>query len=168
SDLKKADIDLHRQILQRFFPKQADTDWQKIAVATALTKRFCLISGGPGTGKTRTVAILLAALQLKQLEQNQPLLKIALAAPTGKAAARLKESISNNLASLDLPDSLKAEVPTRASTIHSLIGINLHSDLPRHHTQNPLHLDLLVVDEASMIDLFILEKLLNALKPDTR
>ncbi|MDE3974353.1 exodeoxyribonuclease V subunit alpha [Glaesserella parasuis] len=167
-DLKKADIDLHRQILQRFFPKQADTDWQKVAVATALTKRFCLISGGPGTGKTRTVAILLAALQLKQLKQNQPLFKIALAAPTGKAAARLKEAISNNLASLDIPDSLKAEVPTRASTIHSLIGINPHSDLPRHHAQNPLHLDLLVVDEASMIDLFILEKLLNALKPDTR
>lgn len=163
-----ADTAQNRDILSRFFPRENGIDWQEVAVATALNKRFCLISGGPGTGKTRTVAMLLAALQLKQLAQNQPLLNIALAAPTGKAAARLKESINQNLRDLDLPQSLKGDVPTQASTIHSLIGIRPQQDLPKHHRKNPLHLDLLVVDEASMIDLFVLEKLLNALKPTTR
>lgn len=163
-----ANDELNKTILARFFTPQANIDWQQIAVATALAKPFCLISGGPGTGKTRTVAILLAALQLKQLMQQQAPLKIALVAPTGKAAARLKESIATNLGQLDMPQSLKESVPLQASTIHSLIGIRPYSDIPRHHAKNPLHLDLVVVDEASMIDLFVMEKLLNALKPSTR
>lgn len=165
---KNADTALDKAVLSHFFTPQPQPDWQKIAVATALAKPFCLISGGPGTGKTRTVAILLAALQLKQQKQNLPPLNIALVAPTGKAAARLKESISANLFSLDLPLSLKQQVPTNASTIHRLLGMHAQSDTPRHHQGNPLHLDLLVVDEASMIDLFVMEKLLNALKPSTR
>ena len=145
-----------KAILDHFFEPTEHIDWQRIAAATALNKRFSLISGGPGTGKTRTVARLLASLQLKQLEQKRPLLKIALAAPTGKAAARLKESIQNNLAALHLPTGL--DVPTQASTIHRLIGMRPDSDLPRHHPQNPLHIDLLWVDEAPMIDLFLMEK----------
>lgn len=158
-----------KAILAKLFPPDSETiDWQKVAVATALKQRFCLISGGPGTGKTRTVAMLLAALQLKQLELGRPLLHIALAAPTGKAAARLKESINANLQRLELPQTLKDELPSQASTIHRLIGMHPERDLPRHHAGNPLHLDVLVVDEASMIDLFVLEKLLNALKPTTR
>lgn len=164
----QADNRLNRQILERFFPPQTAIDWQKIAVATSLNQSFSLISGGPGTGKTRTVAILLAALQLKQLEQGLPPLKIALAAPTGKAAARLKESIAANLAQLELPPSLKQQVPTQASTIHTLLGIRPNSDLPEYHLTHQLSYDLLVVDEASMIDLFIMEKLFNALKPSTR
>ena len=164
-----ANVELHKQILDRFFPNEnTEIDWQKIAVATALKQPFCLISGGPGTGKTRTVAILLAALQLKQRELGLPLLHIALATPTGKAAARLKESISDNLNQLALPAELQNAVPNQASTIHSLIGITPHSDTPKHNARNPLHLDLLVVDEASMIDLFVMEKLFNALKPTTR
>lgn len=165
---KQADISLNLQVLQHFFPHQTEADWQKVAVATALNKRFCLISGGPGTGKTRTVSILLASLQLKQLTQGLFPLKIALAAPTGKAAARLKESISTNLSNLNIPNSLKSEVPIKASTIHSLIGITPYQDLPRYHSKNPLAFDLLVVDEASMLDLFTFEKLLNALKSNTR
>lgn len=165
---KNANAEQDKAILNRFFTPAAHIDWQKVAVATALNRSFCLISGGPGTGKTRTVAILLAALQLKQLENGLPPLKIALAAPTGKAAARLKESISQNLDSLALPESLKQQVPTNASTIHSLIGIRPNSDIPTHHSKNPLHLDLLVVDETSMVDLFVMEKLFNALKPTTR
>lgn len=163
-----ANLALDRQILARFFPIQNKIDWQKVAVATALKQPFCLISGGPGTGKTRTVAILLASLQLKQIELGLPPLRIALAAPTGKAAARLKESISANLQQLDLPDSIKQLVPVQATTIHTLLGFHPHRDLPEHHAQNPLHIDLLVVDEASMIDLFVMEKLMNALKADTR
>lgn len=163
-----SDYVLEKAILTRFFPSSAVQDWQKIAVATALHKSFCLISGGPGTGKTRTVAILLAALQLKQAEQHKPPLHIALAAPTGKAAARLKESIASNLDGLALPESLKQQIPTQASTLHTLLGIRPNQDRPHYHAQNPLLLDLLVVDEASMIDLFVMEKLFNALKPTTR
>lgn len=163
-----ANVTQERAILNHFFVPQQKTDWQKVAVATALSKPFCLISGGPGTGKTRTVAILLAALQLKQQQSGLSALKVALVAPTGKAAARLKASITSSLQGLVINDTLKQQVTTSASTIHRLLGINPNRDTPFYHQGNPLHVDLLVVDEASMIDLFVMEKLLNALKPTTR
>ncbi|QIW15489.1 exodeoxyribonuclease V subunit alpha [Pasteurellaceae bacterium RH1A] len=161
---------LNKAILDQIFTEAADEiDWQKIAVATALKQHFCLISGGPGTGKTRTVARLLAALQLRQHSQGLPLLNIALAAPTGKAAARLKESIQANLAELhQLPLEVQNALPVQASTLHRLLGIRPLSDEPKHHANNPLLFDLLVVDEASMIDLSLMEKLMAALKPSTR
>lgn len=164
-----ADPERVKQILADLFPtKSADTDWQAVAVATALKQPFTLISGGPGTGKTYTVVRLLAALQLMQLKQAKPLFNIALAAPTGKAASRMKEAIRDDLNSLALPASLKAQLQLEASTLHSLIGIHPLSDKPKYHAQHPLHFDVVVVDEASMIDLFLMEKLVNALKPNTR
>lgn len=166
---ENTNLEQDKKILDQLFGQASEqTDWQKIAVATALRKRFCVISGGPGTGKTRTVARLLAALQWKQLEQGSDFLKVALVAPTGKAAARLKESIIQNLASIDMPEKLKEVLPTQASTIHRLLGMQPQSDKPKYHKTNPLHLDLLVIDEASMIDLSLMEKLLNAVKPSTR
>ncbi|EIG24195.1 exodeoxyribonuclease V subunit alpha [Haemophilus paraphrohaemolyticus] len=170
TETENANVEEDRAILARLFGSaQADeTDWQKVAVATALRKRFCVISGGPGTGKTRTVARLLAALQLKQQAENKGLLNIALVAPTGKAAARLKESIIANWDELDLPWVMKEKLEINALTIHRLLGIRPQCDQPIYHQKNPLHLDLLVVDEASMIDLFLMEKLMSALKPSTR
>lgn len=164
------EIELNKRILDRVFETdQSDQiSWQKVAAATALAKKFCVISGGPGTGKTYTVVRLLAALQLKQLEQSQEPLTIALAAPTGKAAARLKESIEKDIDKLEIPTAVKQLIPNKASTIHSLLDIRPNSDIPKYNADNPLHLDLLVVDEASMIDLFVMEKLFNALKPNTR
>ncbi|QLB20138.1 exodeoxyribonuclease V subunit alpha [Vespertiliibacter pulmonis] len=161
-------IPLYQRILAPYFPEETETNWQKIAVATALQQKFSIISGGPGTGKTRTVAILLAALQQKQEELELNPLNIALVAPTGKAAARLKESISGSLLQLPLSQEQRNAIPINATTIHSLIGITPHRDKPRYNDRNPLNFDLIVVDEASMIDLFVMEKLFNALKPHTR
>ena len=170
TETENANVEENRAILARLFGSAQvnETDWQKVAVATALRKRFCVISGGPGTGKTRTVARLLAALQLKQEAENKGLLNIALVAPTGKAAARLKESIIANLDELDLPLAMKEKLEINALTIHRLLGMRPQCDQPIYHQKNPLHLDLLVVDEASMIDLFLMEKLMSALKPSTR
>ena len=170
TETENANVEEDREILERLFgaTQTDEIDWKKVAVATALCKRFCVISGGPGTGKTRTVARLLAALQLKQEVENKGLLNVALVAPTGKAAARLKESIIANLDELDLPLAMKEKMEINASTIHRLLGMRPQSDQPIYHQKNPLHLDLLVVDEASMIDLFLMEKLTSALKPSTR
>lgn len=165
----EAEIALNKTVLNQLFPPVENTVFrQKMAVATALKQRLTFISGGPGTGKTYTVAMLLAALQLKQLKQNSSPLSIALAAPTGKAAARLKESILNTIQRLAIPDYVKQLVPSKAQTIHRLLGIRPNSDKPLFNAENPLHLDLLIVDEASMIDLFLFEKLLNATKLSTR
>lgn len=168
SDNQGDDTALNKQILDRLFTQNDNNEinWQKVAVATALTKKFCLISGGPGTGKTWTVAKLLTALQLKQLEKGESPLNIALAAPTGKAAARLKESLAKEMQGE--AEEIRRLVPEKASTIHSLLGIRPNQDLPKYNANNPLHYDLLLVDEASMLDLFVMEKTFNALKPNAR
>ncbi len=136
-----------------------------------MTKRFSVISGGPGTGKTTTVAKILVLL----LEQSGIDLEIALAAPTGKAAARLKESIisSKNKGSsepgyLDCPDRVKEAIPEEASTLHRLLGFISGSPYFRHDQENPLTADIVVVDEASMVDMALMSKLLQALLPRTR
>lgn len=142
-------------------------DWQKVATATALGKKLAVITGGPGTGKTTTVTKLLLLLQ-RQAQQQ-----IRLVAPTGKAAARLSESIKASKARLaqnlcqqaDQGDLLAAlaTIPEEAETLHRLLGVIANSSQFRHHQGNPLRLDLLIVDEASMVDLPMMYKLLSAL-----
>lgn len=157
-------------ILQRYFTETAENthNWQKIAAAMALRQQCCLISGGPGTGKTYTVARLLAVIQELCLLQARPPLRIALAAPTGKAAARLTESIGRALCEMDIPAHINAVIPKESMTIHRLLGVRLFEEQPRFHRRNPLSVDLLVVDEASMIDLALMAKLLQALKPHAK
>ena len=155
-------------LLQHYFPEPPveDVDWQKVACAIAATKGFSVITGGPGTGKTTTVTKLLAILQ--SLYKAAPL-SIKLVAPTGKAAARLSESIlgaKNQLSSI--PDDIKALIPDTAQTIHRLLGVKPFTNKFRHSQSNPLHLDVLIIDEASMVDLSLMAKLIEALPAHAR
>ncbi|UXI01809.1 exodeoxyribonuclease V subunit alpha [Photobacterium sp. TY1-4] len=171
--------------LDVLIPPSACLNWQKVAAAVALTRQFAVISGGPGTGKTTTVAKLLAALVTQAMQQGDgdpqgramlpetklseiKLPEIKLVAPTGKAAARLTESIGAAVASLAVDASVKDAIPTQSSTLHRLLGAIPERVAFRHHRDNPLHLDVLVVDEASMVDLPMMARLLDALPPHAR
>lgn len=139
-------------------------DWQQIAVALALQRRLLVISGGPGTGKTTTIARLLACIV-----EQQPDARIALAAPTGKAAARMAAALRERAA--QLPAALRARLPTQAGTVHRLLGAHGSGARPggvRHAADPPLPLDVLVVDEASMLDLSLAARLLDALPEHAR
>jgi exodeoxyribonuclease V alpha subunit len=140
-------------------------DRQKLAAAVAVLRRFCVISGGPGTGKTSTVLRILAALRAQAPEQP---LRIALAAPTGKAAVRVQEAIRQQKARLNLPEALLAAIPETACTLHRLLGARPDSVYFRYSRDNPLPVDVVVVDEASMIDLAMMAKLVDALPDHAR
>lgn len=142
-------------------------DWQKLACALATRGAFSIITGGPGTGKTTTVVRLLALLQTPAVQAGQPL-RIRLAAPTGKAAARLTESISQQVQSVTVSEDVRQKIPAEVTTVHRLLGSRPGTRHFRHHAGNLLPLDVLVVDEASMIDLEMMANLLEALPPHAR
>ncbi|MEH0758580.1 exodeoxyribonuclease V subunit alpha [Vibrio sp. 16] len=168
-DQKLAEVRTIEQlsVLDELVPQAACVNWQKVAAAVALTRQFAVISGGPGTGKTTTVTKLLAAL-IEQAKQSGDVPTIKLVAPTGKAAARLTESIGKAISQLPVDPKLKEAIPTDASTLHRLLGALPNSAEFRHNQNNPLHLDILVVDEASMVDLPMMYKLVDALPKHAR
>jgi exodeoxyribonuclease V alpha subunit len=155
-----------REGLARLFPRPNDgDDPQRRAAALALLRQLAVISGGPGTGKTTTVTRLLALL----IEQSWPKVpRIALAAPTGKAAARLTESIKQAKRRLACEDGVRDAIVEEAGTLHRLLRVIPGQSGFRHHAGNPLHLDVLVVDEASMVDVSLMARLLDALPGHAR
>ncbi|GKW50342.1 exodeoxyribonuclease V subunit alpha [Halomonas sp. NCCP-2165] len=171
--------------LDALFPTSGDLDWQKAACALAARSPFAVITGGPGTGKTTTVVKLLALLQAMALGRPETdgarALRIRLAAPTGKAAARLNESIAGQVKKLSLAElagavgqqgvdisTLREAIPTEVTTLHRLLGSRPDTRHFRHHAGNPLALDVLVIDEASMVDIEMMAAVLTALPARAR
>ena len=159
-------------------PADGSTHWQKIACALAVRSRLAVITGGPGTGKTTTVIRLLALLQTLALangsdEHAGTPLRISLAAPTGKAAARLKQSIGNQINALDLshhadPEALRHSIPHQVNTLHRLLGAGSGGRGYHYNATQPLMVDVVVIDEASMIDSSLMAALIDALPQHTR
>lgn len=174
AQIREVDVEQAHQWIDKLFDAapQDDVgpDWQKIACAIAVRSKLSIITGGPGTGKTYTVARLLALLFA--LADTPDRLRIALAAPTGKAAARLKQSIDNALGELAtkvgkaLPLADLTSRMGAARTLHSLLGARPDTRALRHHAGNPLDVDVLIVDEASMVHLEMMAALLDALPPN--
>lgn len=155
-----------RHQLQSWFPaagRQQEPDWQQRAIALAACSRFMIISGGPGTGKTTTVTRLLALLTgIMQVDPQ----RILLAAPTGKAAMRLQESISHAKNNSGIAETIAEQIPEQASTLHRLLGYIPGKVGFRNNLQNPLAADVVIVDEASMIDISLMTHLFEAV-PET-
>lgn len=137
-------------------------DWQLAAAITGVLNNFTIITGGPGTGKTTTVAKILAILYA-----TDPTLKVALAAPTGKAAARMAESLRNTTIPVEPAIAAKFQ-ELSPSTIHRLLKSVKNNPYFRHNKTNPLIYDVVIVDECSMIDVALFAKLLDAISPQTR
>jgi len=178
AELQEADSPLSELLslnLNRLFAPSTATDYQKAACALAARTQFSLITGGPGSGKTTTVVKLLALLQSMAKADTSRTgagFKIELAAPTGKAAARLNESIRFAVTKLEtqLTECGLAldELPTKVRTLHRLLGSRRFSREFNHNSDNPLPVDVLVIDEASMVDLSMLAAVVAALPPHAK
>jgi len=153
--------------LDRYFSSVEQPDWQRVAAAVTSNQLISVISGGPGTGKTTTVTKLLAIyIENQLLLGRRPI--VQLAAPTGKAAARLSESIAQAKMRLAMPDDVQSLIPEQGKTLHRLLGARAKSNKFIHNSDNPLLVDLLVIDEASMIDLPMMARIVDALSSQTR
>jgi exodeoxyribonuclease V alpha subunit len=152
-----------RVLLDRLFAASAQSpDWQRLAAAMGLAGRLTIISGGPGTGKTSTVVRILACLL-----NEEPQSRIALAAPTGKAAARMHEAVQAAAERENLDAAIRAGLPARALTLHRLLAYSPQRGFA-HHAGHPLPVDVLVIDEASMLDLALATRVCEALPAQAR
>ena len=175
-------VSLIKDIIAKLFPDSVnsdsnasiteDIDWQALAVANAINKDFAIIAGGPGTGKTYTVTKLLAALMMLSLNTkgDEPTPIISLVAPTGKAAQRLSESIINAVQGFrgSIDDDVLDLIPENAQTLHRLLGVIPEQVNFRHHQDNLLAVDILLIDEVSMVDLPMMTRIFRALPAHTK
>jgi len=161
-----ADLDRNAvaTLMSRYFPgaEKGGVDRQRAAALMALLRQICVITGGPGTGKTHTIANILA-IYCELNRQRAP--RVLLAAPTGKAAARLKTSLAAGKDRMNADEALRRCIPEDVFTLHRLLGATRESSRYRYHAEKPLPADMVVVDEASMVDLAMMSKLVQAL-PD--
>jgi exodeoxyribonuclease V alpha subunit len=157
-------VDLLSEVFGTGMAADAQPDWQDVAIFAALRSRFCVISGGPGTGKTYTVAKILTLAA--EMHRDQKFI-IRLAAPTGKAAGRMSQSLSDAFPGGVRPAQLTACLPDQAQTVHRLLGWQPGGRF-RYHRGNPLPLDMLVVDEVSMLDMELSARLMEALPDHAR
>ena len=167
----EAGIESLALLFGRLFPQATHDDRQARAAALALRHALLLVTGGPGTGKTTTTARLLVLLVAQALHAGRASPRIALAAPTGRAAERMAESVRQAvqaLAAMGVDADLLAALPTSGTTLHRLLGTIPDSPRFRHDGDNPLPFDVVVVDEASMIDLPLMAKLVDAVASGTR
>ncbi|OGQ85781.1 MAG: exodeoxyribonuclease V subunit alpha [Deltaproteobacteria bacterium RIFOXYD12_FULL_56_24] len=161
--------DLLETCLAQLFTGTEQDAQQRMACAGIFRERLGLITGGPGTGKTTLVAKYLALVLLHAKGAGEPLPRILLLAPTGKAAARLTESLQKKAGDSSLPQELLASLPTQAATIHRALGYRAeHPTTFRHNRENSLSCKVVVVDEASMIDVALMAKLFAAVPPTAR
>ena len=147
-----------------------EPDLQRLAAASAVLRRFTVVAGGPGTGKTTTVARILALLDEQAEVRGSPPPLMALAAPTGKAAARLQESVRTEAATLAVSEATRGRLLSLdASTLHRLLGWRPDSRSRfRHHGGNRLPHDVVIVDETSMVSLSLMAKLVEAVRSNAR
>ena len=166
---ERQDVNLRElaRTLTTLFPSPAPgkIDWQTVAAAVAVLKHFSVITGGPGSGKTFTIARILALLW-QCIGPEKP--RVYLTAPTGKAAARLGASILEAKKFLNCSDSIKDVIPHEAYTVHRLLQPIAGTPYFRRNAENPLAAHVVVVDEASMVDLALMSKLVQAVPPEAR
>jgi exodeoxyribonuclease V alpha subunit len=165
-DVQGIDKSILKNSLNRLFPDNGTNEfnWYKVAGVIAAFKKFCVITGGPGTGKTFTTAKILALL----LELSKKKLNIFLAAPTGKAAARIGESIKAAKKTLNCSLDIIDAIPSETYTIHRMLKTIPGSPYFYHNAKNPLSADIVVVDEVSMVDIALMSKLISAVKDNAR
>ena len=166
-DIQGIDKSILKESLNRLFPNNGNNEfnWHKVAGIIAAFKKFCVLTGGPGTGKTFTTAKILALL-LELSRNDKP--NILLAAPTGKAAAKIGESIKAAKKTLNCSDDIIDAIPSETYTIHRMLKTIPGSPYFYHNAENPLTADIVVVDEVSMVDLALMYKLISAVKNDAR
>jgi len=170
-DVSNIDLSLLKDSIKRLFPESAlknlkdEINWQKIATITAVLKKFCVVSGGPGTGKTYVVVKIIAILLEQAKGKN---LRIFLCAPTGKAAAKLGETITKEKENLNCNEKIKQKIPAETYTIHRMLRTISGSPYFRYNSENMLPADVVVVDEASMVDLALMSKLISAIPMTAR
>lgn len=172
SDPGGSALDALASLFAVLFPRAREGDRQARAAALALTQSLLLVTGGPGTGKTTTITRVLLLLIAQARAEGRPPPRIALAAPTGRAAERMAESLRAAIASLRALEALDATLcdalPASASTLHRLLGTIPDSPRFRHDADHPLPYDTVVIDEASMVDLPLMCKLVEAVPEGAR